>query len=154
MKTIIQTALLIFLSTVCLQALHSQDTVSYGYDFAGNRVSRTINFNSLKSAAAPEDEPAPAVYSEMLSDIELRIYPNPTDGLLKVEIRNLPEGQTADILLYDLSGRLITSRKGVIDFADIDISAQPSGTYLLRIIAGETTFGGSQYRTEWKIIKK
>ena len=147
MKAMIKTILLGFFATVCLQALYPQNTVSYGYDAAGNRTSRTITM-SLKSAPAPESpEEPPVVYSEMLSDIELKIYPNPTDGLLKVEIHNLPEEQTAGIRLYNLSGRLITSLRGVTGFATIDISEQPPGTYLMKIVAGE-------YQTEWKIIKK
>ena len=88
-----------------------------------------------------------AVYSEMLSDIELKIYPNPTDGLLKVEIYNLPEDQKAHILLYNLSGTLISSFNEVSDFVNVNISGQPAGIYLMKIVAGE-------YQTEWRIIKK
>ena len=147
MKTIVQTILLVFFATVCLPLLHSQNTVSYGYDAAGNRISRVIEMNFLKSAPAPQEEQPVAVYSEMLSDIELKIYPNPTDGLLKVEIRNLPEDQTADIQIYNLSGKQISTHRGISDYTTIDISAQPQGIYLMKIVAGE-------YRTEWKIIKK
>ena len=149
MKTIVKTVLLGFFATVCLQVLHSQNTVSYGYDAAGNRVSRTIVYQSPppRSAPAPKEEEPPVVYSEVLSDIELKIYPNPTDGLLKVEILNLPEEQTANIWLYNLSGRLITLLRGITGFVDVDISGQPQGTYLMKIVAGE-------YQTEWKIIKK
>jgi len=132
--------------------LYSQNnTVNYGYDAAGNRTFRTITLQP-KPAPAPKDkeeeqQPSEVVYSEALSDIELKIYPNPTDGLLKVEIHNLPEGQTVDIMLYNLSGKLIKSFKGLNKFATIDLSAQPQGTYLMKIRAGE-------YQTEWKIIKK
>jgi len=148
MKLTIKTILLGCLVTACLQVLYSQNKVSYGYDAAGNRTSRTIDMSTpLKSAPAPESQEEPTVYSEMLSDIELKIYPNPTDGLLKVEIHNLPEDQTANIWLYNLSGKLITSRKGVTDFVNVDISGQPPGIYLMKIVAGE-------YQTEWKIIKK
>ena len=154
MKPVVKTILLGFFATLCLQT-YSQNKVSYGYDAAGNRVSRFIDLSSLRSASAPDEEEQPAaVYSEKLSDIEIKIYPNPTAGLLKVEIHNLPGDQTADILLYNLSGRLINSHKGVNEFVTVDISAQPPGTYLMKIVAGETTFGGSQYQTEWKIIKK
>ena len=148
MKTTIKTILLGFFATACLQLLYSQGKVSYGYDAAGNRTSRTIVIPPPNPAPAPpiEEEP-PVVYSEMLSDIEIKIYPNPTDGLLKVEILNLPEDQTANIWLYNLSGRLITSFKGITDFTNIDISEQPTGTYLLKIEVGD-------YQTEWKIIKK
>jgi hypothetical protein len=139
-----------FFAIVCLQLLYSQDKVSYGYDAAGNRTSRTIIYAAPPSPAPAEpqeDEAPPAVYSEMLSDIEIKIYPNPTDGLLKVEILNLPEKQTANIWLYNLSGKLITSFRRITDFANIDISEQPTGTYLMKIVAGKN-------QTEWKIIKK
>ena len=156
MKPIVKTLLFVFFATVCLQVLYSQNKVTYGYDAAGNRTSRTIVMAAAppKSALAPVEEEEPVVYSEILSDIELKIYPNPTDGLLKVEILNLPENQTANIWLYNISGRLITSLRGITGFATIDISDQPQGTYLMKIVAGETTSGGSQYQTEWKIIKK
>ena len=148
MKTIIQTILLGLFAALCLQGLHSQNKVSYGYDAAGNRISRTIVIAApLKSAPAPAVEEQPTVYSETLSGVELKIYPNPTDGLLKVEIHNLPENQTAGIWLYNMSGKLVTSFKGVTGFATVDISGQPQGTYLMKIVAGE-------YQTEWKIIKK
>jgi len=132
--------------------LHSQDRISFGYDSAGNRISRIIEFDPLRSASNEEEEPP--VYSEMLSDIELKIYPNPTDGLLKVEILNLPEDETADILLYDLAGKLITSHRKAGNFTEINIGGQPAGIYLMKIVAGKTTFGGSQYQTEWRIIKR
>jgi len=145
MKTIIRTILLGFFATICLPLLHSQDRIRFGYDSAGNRISRTIEFDPLRSSSNEEEEPP--VYSEMLSNIELKIYPNPTDGLLKVEILNLPEDQTADILLYDLAGKLITSHRKAGDFTEINIGGQPAGIYLMKIVAGK-------YQTEWRIIKR
>ncbi len=147
MKTIIKTILLGFFITSCLPLLHSQNKVSYGYDAAGNRISRTITMPALRSAPAPQPEEPAAVYSEMLSDIEVRIYPNPTDGLLKVEMRNLPEGQTAGIWIYSISGKQISAQREITGFAEMDISSHPPGTYLMKIVAGE-------YQTEWKIIKQ
>ena len=123
-----------------------QDKITYRYDAAGNRISRTIVISS-RSASAPIEEEQPIVYTEKFSDIQLKIYPNPTDGLLKVEINNLPESQTAQIWIYAMSGQLITSFKDVSSTVDVDISSQPAGLYLMNIVAGE-------YRTTWKIIKK
>lgn len=125
--------------------LHQQDKVTYRYDAAGNRISRTIVISS-RAAEQPEEE-QPVIYSEKFSDIQLKIYPNPTDGRLKVELYNLPEGQTAQIWLYAMSGQLITSFKEVRSTVNVDISGQPAGIYLMKIVAGE-------YQTEWKIIKK
>jgi hypothetical protein len=146
MKMIVKSTVLGVFAAFCLQPLCSQNKVSYGYDSAGNRVSRTIDYPQKSSAAPSEEQPA-AVYSEALSDIELKIYPNPTDGLLKVEIHNLPENTKAQIWLYSISGALIRTYKGVSDYVNIDISKQPSGIYLMKITAGN-------YQTEWKIIKK
>jgi len=124
--------------------LQAQDKVKYGYDAAGNRISRTI---VLAPRTTPVEETKPVVYTEVLKDIQLKIYPNPTTGMLKVEIINQPEGQTAQIWLYAMSGQLIKTFKDVSHTVSIDISAQPAGIYLMNFVAGE-------YRTEWKIIKK
>ena len=131
--------------------LHAQNSVSYGYDSAGNRTSRTINYAQSVQAPPPEEtqqeeEEEPKVYSEMLSDIRLNIYPNPTTGWLKVEILNLPEEQTTDIKVYNLSGQLIIAREKAGWQTEIDLSGQPAGTYLMKIVAGK-------YQTEWRIIK-
>ena len=142
MKRILTLALAV-ISVACLQLLHAQSKVNFGYDSAGNRVSRTIP-PLLKSAAASETT---RVYSEQLSDIQINIYPNPTNGVLKVEILHLPDHQTAEIRLYNLSGHLIISRKTTDDATTIDISRKPAGIYVMTIKAGE-------YHTEWKIIKK
>ena len=126
--------------------LHAQDTIRYQYDAAGNRISRTIVLQT-KSAPAPAEEKQTAVYTEVLSDITIKIYPNPTDGLLKVEISNLPKGQAANIWLFSVSGKLISSYKKVSNPVSIDISAQPAGIYVMKIEAGKRL-------SEWKIIKK
>lgn len=127
--------------------LHAQqDKVTYRYDAAGNRISRIIVISS-RSATDSIREEQPVVYTEKFMDIQLKIYPNPTDGRLKVELYNLPEGQTAQIWLYAMSGQLITSFQNVSHTVNVDISDQPAGIYLMKIVAGE-------YRTEWKIIKK
>lgn len=127
--------------------LHAQqDKVTYRYDAAGNRISRTIVLSS-RSAPASIEEEEPVVYTESFPDIQLKIYPNPTDGLLKVELHNLPEGQTAQIRLYAMSGQLIISLKDIHSPVNVNISNQPAGIYVMKIEAGK-------YRTEWKIIKK
>ena len=147
MKKLITSLILL---TSIYPMLHAQNSVSYGYDSAGNRTSRTINFAQSVQAPPPEEqqeEAAPAsIYSEMLSEIRLNIYPNPTTGWLKVEILNLPEEQTTDIKVYNLSGQLIIARDKAGWQTEIDLSGQPQGTYLMKIKAGE-------YQTEWRIIK-
>jgi len=159
MKTIYHLLLSILLLgitgfTVC-DKMQAQNPVTYGYDASGNRMSRVIVFTSKAQAPLPkaeataEEEPAEEkVYTEMLKNFSVRIYPNPTKGDLTVEIQQLPDGQTANLKLYNMSGKLIHHKNnfhgGIEKF---NISKHPAGIYVLKIVAGDSS-------TEWKIVKK
>ena len=134
--------------------IFSQDKVEYTYDAAGNRLSRTIILESqLRSAAIagqePEEETAPQerVYSDKIDQSNIRIYPNPTKGILKIEITRTTEGNPIHIQLYDISGRMLLNEPDAAPFTDLNISEQPAGTYLLKIFSDNRT-------TQWKIIKQ
>lgn len=167
MKTLLLT---ILFGIMCLTGYaQSQDKVSYGYDLAGNRTSRVINYPSQSQSPPlplqsteeavkeepvrePEEEPEKEpeeqkIHSEMLEDFSVRIYPNPTKGELTVEMLQLPEGATATIRLFSMSGSLILQKTGISNIEHFNIGNQPAGIYLLRIAAGKSS-------TEWKIIKQ
>jgi uncharacterized protein YcfL len=145
MKTI---QLILFFTALLLVSCdaNAQNKVSYGYDDAGNRISRIIVMEEPVLSAA-ETEGEATVYSEVLAKLQIKIYPNPTQGLLRIEIDNLPPNVSARIALYQLSGKLVTLQQNVTHSTEMNITGQPAGIYLLKIIAGEE-------QTEWKIIKK
>lgn len=81
-----------------------------------------------------------------LGEQEIRIYPNPTKGLLRIDIPNLgDESMTLDV--FDSQGRLLIRQDAAAIGNQLDLSAYPSGMYLLLI----RTAGDKQ---EWKIIKE
>jgi hypothetical protein len=126
----------------------AQEKVTFGYDAAGNRISRTLVVPDPRLLASEkEEEEETTVYSEVLSELLIKLYPNPTRGLIYIEIQNLPLDVTAYIALYRLSGELIVSRQSVSYSTEIDITGQAPGVYILKIIAGKE-------QTEWKIIKQ
>jgi len=151
MKKVFQFIYLILLSGIMCLVFH--DTagaqVNFGYDAAGNRVNRVIDlsFRSQKAEEKVEEETKEKVHSEVLKDFSINIYPNPTKGDLTVEIQNLPEGKTANLRLYNMSGSLILQKTDISDKEHINISNQPSGIYIMRISAGDSS-------TEWKIVKQ
>jgi hypothetical protein len=148
MKTTAKFVFLTILLCLSTEMLNAQ-SVSFTYDAAGNRINRIIGMPPVAASALSPDttQNKQIVYSEVISDIVIRIYPNPTDGLIKVEILNLPLKKTADILLYQFNGTLFLKKQNVSSSAELNITGQPAGVYILKIIVGDK-------KTEWKIIKK
>ena len=140
----------------CTQAW-GQNKVTYGYDLSGNRISRVIQLSPQRSAEAPDAEESEAasteepveqeIHSEMLKGFSVLIYPNPTKGELTVKLQGLPEEKTAILMLYSASGSLVLQRTRVRDMEHLDISNQPAGIYVLKIMSEDSS-------TDWKIIKR
>ncbi len=121
----------------------SQGKVKYSYDNAGNRVKREIVVNT-KSVL---DDSVSEYYSEMLSEKDIRIYPNPTRGHLKVEITGWDNVDQCQLRLYNSVGQQVLSTWAGSSYIELDISSRPDGLYILHI-----TLNGEE--TSWKIIKK
>jgi len=123
----------------------SAQSIEYGYDACGNRVTRQIVLEktnkSLSVASVQED-----FSEEQLGEVQVRIYPNPTHGHLKVVLQGVDEVQ-GTIEVYDTQGKRIVRLPNAEHENDIDLSPQPNGIYLMRLtINGEVS--------TWKILKK
>jgi hypothetical protein len=72
--------------------------------------------------------------TEMLA-VSWKYYPNPTNGVLNIEINNLPENSEGEIYFTDITGKVL-KRFTVAESKNIltDISEFPTGTYLLRVL--------------------
>ena len=83
---------------------------------------------------------------EQIGEVQVRIYPNPTHGRLKVVLQGA-EKEHCNINIYDVNGRQVANVVRVENENDIDLSSEPNGIYLMRFsINGEVS--------TWKIIKK
>lgn len=67
---------------------------------------------------------------EARSEIEILAYPNPSTGILTLQCGNVEE---MDVQIYTLQGSLVYSRSNMLPGSQIDISNQPSGSYILRV---------------------
>ena len=146
--------LFLMIAGCCLPRLVYAQTVDYGfeYDASGNRTSRwVIQIRSAKipkdslSLTSPKDKES-EVFREMLDNREVAIYPNPTKGLLTVEIP-LSNNDLSRITLHDIQGRTLMEFKNATTTTQIDLSGQPPAIYLLRIFINNKSM-------TWKIIKQ
>lgn len=128
----------------CIGALYGQNMVKYSYDNAGNRIKREIVF---ARSEAMEDEENGKSFSEMISEHEIQIHPNPTEGDLNVSISNISNDNQVVVTLYDISGKLLRKEDVATERVNIDINGAPNGIYIMQIMIDEKV-------TTWKIVKK
>jgi hypothetical protein len=74
----------------------------------------------------------------------LRVYPNPTDDLLFVELSG--GAGIANMALYDLQGRVVGTQ--FIASATVNMRDIPAGVYVLRVMDAD----GKEYHR--KIVRK
>lgn len=130
-----------------LRIYASDPPILFGYDDAGNRTNRTIEIHSNLKKGALDEDFIPEEFSDNLEELSFKMYPNPTKGLLTVEIENFTDETRASISIYDLQGRLIHSIKNATASNAIDLSNHSPGTYVMVLKAGDKT-------SEWKIVKE
>ena len=126
----------------------AQDKIGYTYDSAGNRINRKAIQSFKKTMArhqanTSEDQRA----SDMLHDHSITICPNPTDGLLRINVSGLKGTDDCSLCFYTSLGTLIMTENVKKENIDINISNQPAGIYLLKITINDKV-------TTWKVIKK
>lgn len=136
MKTLIT-----FLFVLIASVVHSQ-TVSFDYDEAGNRKSG--NIITLRSAQ-PQTVDEPERYSEQLSTFKVTIYPNPTKGHLRIVLSDIEKSPIVN--LYSINGQLLYKSTVNNQVHEMDITKQPKGIYIIKIINGKDI-------STWKIIKE
>jgi hypothetical protein len=138
-----------FLSFFCL---HGQ-TISYTYDNNGNRKTRQLDVqklrsNSIQFPVVNQKNLREEAVKEKVIEGEMKtvVYPNPTKGLLKIDITNMPLNSKTEAKVYDLNGTEQMSKRNFDSSSELDISRLKDGIYILRIKVNETII-------DWKVIK-
>ena len=126
--------------------LSAQNKIKYTYDDAGNRLTRKKEI-VVQTRGALNNGEEPSVYEEELSETKVTIYPNPTKGMLKVDISGVEQFENAQISLYDLTGKLLQQWAGISQSNTIDLSERTPGMYIMQV-----AYNGKI--SSWKIIKE
>ena len=148
--------------------------IKYSYDAAGNRTKREVvedrstpsknttpkNEKGNKETSAKKtnknnsnnqentDTKFSSSENDLFAEKKITIYPNPTQGLLKVDIIGEVIPADAKIYLYNVQGALVRQATGISATNELDISEQPAGIYVMRIMLGKDNV------STWKIVKE
>ena len=129
----------------------SQDTIKFTYDATGNRISRCITMHQKSGWITNPDtayKKQEVIKDDSFGSKEIKIYPNPTQGNLLVEIPEDPDNPDGvEISVIDINGRKVIDLRNVPPRSNIDLNHQPNGLYFMNLKKGKTV-------SQWKIIKQ
>jgi hypothetical protein len=140
MKKILFVASIICSFAIYTTSLNAQTIISYSYDTAGNRTHRLI-VKSFSTSKANVDT------TKNEKKKKIRIYPNPTNGQLFVEIVGCENETKMGLSIYNLKGTVLLYNKILVNGNNpLDISGYSNGTYILKVTIGDK-------ESNWKILK-
>ena len=153
-----KTLILSFLSLLIFGSVQAQ--ITYVYDDAGNRYLRQVTLKSAEieqdSALASQsvilDETISAelkdpALEEDFGEVQVKLYPNPTQGAIYFQINHIPEGEHPDIEIWSPSGSLLGKEKIKGNSTRINLWGRPGGNYIIRVVINNSPY-------TWKIIKE
>ncbi len=127
----------------------------YGYDRAGNRISRSVvvlksslQYADSLSEQTEEEQMEKKGISEDLLTCKVTVYPNPTQGEVFVSISRGEEDAVSEISVFTDSGQFLVNLKTTGNTTlPVDLSSYPSGIYLIDFQQGKN-------KSFYKIIKQ
>ncbi len=124
---------------ICLSA---QDIkYLFTYDNAGNRLGASITLKSAKLSAL--DSTLNEEYNTQFKDLKIKLYPNPTKGLIQIEIPQYNSDMDIDVYLIDSSGKNLYFDKKISAQCQLNLSEFSAGIYFLKLV----------YKKESRVLK-
>ena len=121
------------LCLVSSEKLYSQHCFDVFYDKNGNR----INFKEEECLKYYRNNTDDKIYDSDEDNSDLMVYPNPNNGRFRIELKDVDKNEMSEteMYIYDNKGVLVYNRR-FVEEVDVDISINPSGVYLLRVVGG------------------
>jgi Secretion system C-terminal sorting domain len=127
-----------------LHIIHYPDSAGTQCGFEQRGVSLpSYNFATIPNFPQYRNVPTPLDCDSVTTNTEhallqplIKIYPNPTTGLISIEIAEDP--LTLSIDVYDVFGRLLLSKKVEQQDSTVDVGDFEEGVYIITIRAGKS----------------
>ncbi|TLX71818.1 T9SS type A sorting domain-containing protein [Labilibacter sediminis] len=79
----------------------------------------------------------PTSISSSLIEVDVNVYPNPSSGIVHLNLSNFTYDANITIKVYDMAGRIVMQRLEKSNHTiQLDLSGQAKGQYMIRIEAG------------------
>lgn len=137
---------------------NAQSNFKFTYDDNGNQKERTLKVEQTSMVSFPTSEkllkPLNNGSNNMMaleesSDAqkEIKIFPNPTRGLIRISLINYSDQLKGTCMIFGLNGHKLKDMRIDSQDSEIDIQDLPDGLYVLRL-----TING--LISDYKVIKK
>lgn len=123
-------------------------TLKYTYDVAGNRISRVKVVDMSGGTKSISGDRRDVKVEDVVNELKVTIYPNPTKGIMRIDVEGVELKPESHIVIYNAGGSLIRSVKQISTSNVIDISSQPVGIYMMQIVLD------NEHVSIWRIIKE
>lgn len=157
MKQNITLLLALLISTI----VTAQGIIYYKYDDSGNRTERKNSaITRSASVVLPTDsttentiipnlevEEPYIIETALGSEVLVKIHPNPTYGIMQLEINGIESYDNSSYSIYDINGKMLRESKVLMRLQNIDIRDFVSGNYVLSLMLDGKV-------SQWKIIKQ
>lgn len=145
--TIMKKLLVILFACISANA-YSQGVlpIEISYDDAGNRIMRKVMPVSMMASGGDNHNDS-TYYIDRMESIQMKVYPNPTQGIVHIELQSTTDITDNGIRVFDSKGRIICEKSGDGNTMEIDLKHYPSGYYIVDLYANKE-------RTTWKIVKE
>ena len=125
---------LMLLFIIVIESSSQTRNVQFTYDDAGNRIGRAIVLaQAPKSKRLENDSIKAEIYTDTFAGYQLHVYPNPTEGELKIELNGLPDGEIYHLIITNASGIVIVNRRTSENPTVADLTECPAGIYIMRL---------------------
>lgn len=125
--------LLLSLCLVGAERVYSQNCVTMRYDEDGNRISMLVHQCGSEYKSQDQRNIADEEIS-INGNQELYVYPNPNEGVFDISVDD--EEESIVVQIYNVNGVMVKN-ECLSEDKKMDITDNPAGVYLLRIIKGD-----------------
>lgn len=136
MNTIAKSILVVLAVTLSVTAKAQSFTATYEYDANGNRITATVVYLS-KSPTVPSPNVDDQLPIDTQTTLKINIFPNPTEGLLRVELSGVTDEQITTpsnaIRIWDTQGKLLFAISPISTSNTVDLSNYNDGTYIMQL---------------------